>query len=72
MIPNGVDPPAATVRDEGAVKVGASASLSVSSVALALTFVKELPAASLLRCSVAVIVPSLSPANWPSRQQARH
>ena len=38
MMPNGADPPAATVRDEGAVKVGVSASLSVSSVAPVMTF----------------------------------
>ena len=61
-IPNCFDPPAVTVRDEGAVKVGVSASLSVSSVAAVMTFVKVLPEGSVLRCSVAVMRPSLSPA----------
>src|SRR5215831_14836458 len=55
-----MDPPAATVTADGTETVGTSATLSWSRVALATISLKLLPAASLLRCRVAVIGPSLS------------
>src|SRR5215469_14591406 len=64
--PSGVGgAPADTDNGEGAVSVGGSAVgggfAGGSIVAVATTLVKEFPAASLFRCSVAVIVPWLSP-----------